>query len=742
MSTNLQQIGTPLLDMDGIATQLHIKGPLVGITADSQEQFSPFVTLKDIEEAGGSDTLITTIGTGPDGEPISLNRFALAYFTDDMEEEDIDRNKVENSHLLEGHEWSDFYLANRGSEAEIHTTTIVNKFNDQIKDLRAQVIQIMGYLAKNNIVDHYRPMEGFYDTFRDSYPLHQTGCLGTAYQDSAPVDAFKAITLYTGEVSNFNVGDWIIVTRGTNLNDASRRTLVKVESIVGNKVIFDRYVSMQITKDNTHLYKSLGVSHKHSFLFGHFSQQVASSNMIYTGVDDDNYRKRRKINVAHTGYATTFRINPNRANGLYEYYLDTIEICVKKTGNPGALMCYIINAAHIDNFEDPEQAADEGILLAKSAPLIVDNNVGEQICKFEFRGDDDQYPLLDNIDQGIDGDSGRTRFCMIIEALYADSTNYYELLFLQHYDAATNTLSDLQLNNIVYKYQEQPSDELMLADNFKTLTTNIDINSADLFYGVTIRPVEYSTFNTHPEGLYTADFKTYEPIQVNTARLTLRIAREGYFTVSTTSAPSTGNVRNGGTVQYIEDKTYRTADEILSTFSPMVITNDNDETGTRKLIIGNNIVEISDISGNNITIQNGAHILPGDPVYPMGYIVYLLCSREYWDSTLQQWRTEGTPVRVKLDIVSVQPAYNEAEKVGIVENINNSTVDDAIKTRLREKERISDNLIFEADLHSTRYFNKFQLQIYWRSMAGTSNPPKSYAGRIYDLSVSLDRHIT
>ena len=52
---------------------------------------------------------------------------------------------------------------------------------------------------------------------------------------------------------------------------------------------------------------------------------------------------------------------------------------------------------------------------------------------------------------------------------------------------------------------------------------------------------------------------------------------------------------------------------------------------------------------------------------------------------------------------------------------------------------ISDNIIFEADIDNEKEYNCFELQIFWRTMASTVL--KSFTGRIYDLSLSLNRKV-
>ena len=738
MSTNLQQVGTPLLDMDNVATQLHIKGVLMGIDEETgEEQYSPFISLNDLKIAGTDGSLVKYLGVNSDGQPVQINHLAVAYHPDGMPDSEVDRNKVNDSQHLDGHEVDYFYTSEQGSNAEERVNSVIDYYGKEISELRAQNIQLMNFLAKKGVIDNYRPWAGFYDTFRSSYPVHQKGYLATAFVDSPSQNMMR---VKDEEIGYFAEGDYVVVVNGDNIYDEMNRKLLRIDKITGTTMVFSGYTGFSIKAEQTHVYRSFATSYKNSFAFGEFEAQHASAKEIYTGVDDDNFRTRRKIKASHTGYATTFRINPNRANGASSYYLSNIEIAAKKIGSPGDLKCYIINAANIDAFETPSQARDEGIILAESKPLSMENRTGETIVSFDFF-QDGQYALLENIDQGIEKDVGRTRFCMIIEALNADTTNYYEILFLQHYDEATNELSDLQLNNVVYEYYESPTAELAAADNFSTLVTDSKINNADLFYGVTIRPVEQSKFTPNSEGIYSAAFDTYEPIRVGHAKLTMRVAREGIFNVTSTSANNTNDVPDNGTVRYQEDMSYRVSGEQAMNYEGFAILSDQGEENNRLVVIGNNVREVDHIDGDKIVIKRGAHIEAGDPIYPMSYVAYLLCSNREWDEATQSYKTSGTPVSVKLDNISVQPYFLSQETGLMKEAINNDDTTDVVRSRFRDSIVKSDNIIFEADLDSNTVheFNHFQLQVYWRSMA--NKPSESFAGRIYDLSVSLDRKV-
>jgi hypothetical protein len=48
----------------------------------------------------------------------------------------------------------------------------------------------------------------------------------------------------------------------------------------------------------------------------------------------------------------------------------------------------------------------------------------------------------------------KIRYCAIIEALDANDSNYYDIVFLQN-KKPDNTMGDLQVNNITYLYEQK-----------------------------------------------------------------------------------------------------------------------------------------------------------------------------------------------------------------------------------------------------------------------------------------------
>lgn len=735
MSENLQRIGTPLLDVDGLATTLHIKGALVDVDkVKGEEIYSPFITARDIENAGQPFSLINNLGKDSKGNPISINRLAIAYNPPGLPDSEFNREKINDSQHLQGHEADYFYTANQGAIVEAKTKEISSNFNKEISDLRAQYVQLMNFLAKKGFIDNYKPWAGYYDAFRDSYPIYQKGVIATAFVDSS---AQNLIRVKDEEVAFFHPGDYVVVVDGEDPNNILSRKILQIEKIQGSTIFFSGYTGFAIKANQTRLFRTLGRTYHNMFIFGAFDEKSASAKEIYTGLDDDNFRSRRKIIADNTGFATTFRINPSRADGASNYYLANIEISAKKVGSPGDLKCYVINAANILDFESIQQARDDGLIIAESQPLSMENRSGETIVQFDF-SQEGQYPILENIDKGVSKDSGKTRFCMIIEALSADNSNYYEILFLQHYDEPTNTLTDLQLNNITYEYSAVNTSALSAYEQ-SALTTDDNINKADMFYGIRLRPVEEGLYKPFEEGIYSTTFKTYEPIRVNNAKMIMRVAREGMFNVVSTSSDDDNNVPDNGTIKFKEDLTYRVDSEQAVSLDGFAITANAGDKGNRKIVVGTHVTEIESVEGDKIVIKKGANIEPGAPIYPMSYTAMLTCSNKYWDEDAQEYKLDGDPVTVELEISSVQPYFLEQETNIMSNAINKMETNDSLRSNFRNKLAISDNLVFEAPISSNREFNQFDLQIHWRMMS--SQASISFAGKIYDLSVSLDRKV-
>ena len=154
MSTNLQRVGTPLLDMDGIATQLHIKGVLTGIDDETKEEkYSPFISLNDIKTAGMSSAMIQTIGVDNEGYPVSVADLAIAYKESDTVTTTPDRRTtVRNSVYLDEHPAAYFFSQEEGDKINDDARIAIERLNKNSppKKIKPSPIKRKGISANKN----------------------------------------------------------------------------------------------------------------------------------------------------------------------------------------------------------------------------------------------------------------------------------------------------------------------------------------------------------------------------------------------------------------------------------------------------------------------------------------------------------------------------------------------------------------------------------------------------------------
>ena len=115
------------------------------------------------------------------------------------------------------------------------------------------------------------------------------------------------------------------------------------------------------------------------------------------------------------------------------------------------------------------------------------------------------------------------------------------------------------------------------------------------------------------------------------------------------------------------------------------------------------------------------------PIYRVGYKVFLKAKRKEYVPEWNTWE-ERERVKIELPLSAVMP------------------------DRIKRSETISDRLIFQNEFineedpdKAAKYFNEFELQIYWRteysSPFDNDRYKEHFLGRIHDLSLSFDRSI-
>lgn len=715
--------GPTSLNMDDIADNLsvvhhHVKKLDIDKRQDNSMDKPVLASyLAEIQKADDTDLVAG----------IAAERIAVAATS-------TDRTTVNNSILFDGHKWSDVMTKTEGGGLQDRTDAAITNYANDIKELRDEVYQLREELAKSGVVTGYKPYAGFYDLFREHQPMHEAEVIATAIADSATQYSIKVEdTVF----DRFAVGDKILVKSLVTGDTALVGIQAKEKN--GMTLTFDRATGFNLLKDKATVYKSKGNIINGTFTFGEITPERPGNKEFYSCLDDDTYRTRRRISKKHAGFGYTFRIPDN----LQKNYLAKIDFKIKKFGNPGALMCYVIDERDMSRWKNADQAAADNDpasddyaatkfnFYAKSQPLTVDAAKGEHLTSFTFydptagelvpvaaadlsaaeyaaltteeqvaleangsimKRNQSSYPLM----KKVDTTDHKVRYCMIIEALNADANNYYDFVFLQNKDDSGKFV-DLQLNNITYSYQEVESSS---ADD--ALTTSADINSADIYYGVTLIEAVHEAFTPYDDGVYSAHFKTQEPVEVNSARLMLRIAREGMFSVDPNGSSTIGDMGDGGVV------------------AAKGATNDDVDGFTsckdKDVVIGTEIRNIAAVAGEKLTVEKGLAVETDAPVYPVGYTVTLNAKLKRWDADICKTKILNE-ARFTLPLVTVMP------------------------DQYKISDKVSDRLIFEAELTSIadtlQSFNDFELQICWEKSCKTVTT--NMAGRIHDLVLSFDR---
>lgn len=652
---DLTKVGTSLLEMDDIAEFLNVA--------------KEFTTKDEIENAGKGKKIEKVAG-------IEAGRVAQSIPSD--------RTTIRNATLLDEHP-ADYFLSKASGDGIIRDTTNIKKtYSAEMKELRDEVYQLRMELSKCGVTVPYANYAGFYDIFREKSPAHINAAVANAIEDSRTQYEIK---IQDDKFSQFVAGDKVML-KSLLSGETAVLTIDRLEPD-GETVHFSSASGFDIKKDKCEVYKSKGNLINGTFTFGEITPERPGNKEFYSCLDDDTFRTRLSIKKSHTGFGYTFRIPAARQKN----YLSKVEVQIKKFGNPGDLMCYIIDERNIQNWKNAAKAEEDGIIIAKSQPLEVDIRLGEHLADFSFY-DGTQYPLL----KEVDTTDHKIRYCMIIEALSVDDSNYYELVFLQN-KKDDGTFDDLQLNNITYNYTEKED-----RSTDQALITDAKINATDLYYGVTLIEAVTEVFTPYEDGIYTAKFKTHEPVEVSKGRLTMRIAREGMFTVDPTGTSALGNLGDGGVI-VAKGKTH----DDVSGFTRCV---------DKDVIVGTTIRNVANVLDNKLTLKKGMYVESGDPVYPIGYTVFIKAKRTIWNETDCKLETVDS-ARFSMPLSVIMPDGH------------------------KKSDEISDRLIFECDFIGNdmerHYFNEFEIQVCWEKSC--KDIAANFAGRIHDLSLSLDRSI-
>ena len=624
-----------------------------------------------------------------------------------------DRTTVLNAQRLGGKPADQYLTEEDGGHITRNYNKIREVYSDEIRDLRDELYQLKGELVKRGIVTNYNPYSGFQDAFHNSDPVYLKDPLVEGLlEDSMTQDEIR-IPEYA--FNDLDLNDYIVLHQKDIDRFHVARVTAKMED--GETVKFAPASAFPIKGEMTDLYKSLGMYDNGSFAFMRPAEKIPTTQEFHSTLNDDTTRTRRNITNPNTGFATTFRV-PNSAFSVdgepkTEGYLVRAEAKITRFGTPGSLVAYVINEEDIANFKNPQQAEEDGILIAKSQPVLPPAEQMERLIDFDFY-DGVSYPIIKN-DETVDK---KTRFCLILEATgTVDNMNYYRVQFLQHKDETTGELGDLQLNNITYEYtqRENNSDE-------PALTTNQVVNSADLYYGIVTRGIVTNGIIPYREGVYTAKVNLQEPIEISRARLMLRINREGYYMTGRPGNPIEGSIQDGNNLLFQKDPS------LGAIYDMQEIAGIGAKNHDDWVVVGKQLRKLVSQNQDSIQLEKGVFLEDENmPIYRVGYKVYLKAIRKEYVPEWNTWE-ERERVKIELPLSAVMP------------------------DRIKRSETISDRLLFQNEFIdetdpdlAAKYFNEFELQVYWRTEYSgpfdNDRYKEHFLGRIHDLSLSFDKSI-
>lgn len=631
------------------------------------------------------------------------------------------RDTVNNALNLNGIPADEYMTATTGAGIITNQLNLKNLYGEDLKDLRDELYQLKNELVKNGLVNNNGQYEGYIDYFKRNHYVNEQNVLGTASTVSA-ANNNEIIVEDIDVLDQLKVYDFISVFNKANKTfDIKQIASINTET---KTVVLDSDLRSVVRGEEVEIYKSQGIINDGLYKFAFDAENQLSSEEFHTGLSDDTYNVTKRINESNKGYGTSFRI-PEAKQG----YVTSVEICAKAYGAPGALMAYLMDSRDIDKFLNPSLAEfeynedktsenpDGWHFFAASQPYTLDAAQGKRYINFNFVQEDGSYPLMSR-----DSDGTTVRYVLVIEALDANASNYYDIVFLQHRNSS-GTMGDLELNNISYIYTRKSDNSVE-----KALFADEELNKFDMYYHITTRAVTENEVEAQKQGLYTAHYSAQNvkgSFKANKARLMLRIKREGEWNVVTDSAQPRAyinevinvvNANDKNNIKNIED--LRLKSEIYKRIEDR--SNELEISEQAPAILGNNISKIQGIDVSTVTTEKPVLLKNNDKLYRCGYLVNINAREISFNKETGEY-VVGPYDHYMMPLTEV---FKDLEPVS---------------------NEYSDRLIFECNLMGKdlqpKNYNDFEIQIFWenRELSTYADIKASQMGAIKDLVLSFAR---
>lgn len=267
-----------------------------------------------------------------------------------------DRHTVSNALKLGGIS-ADNYITAEGANALLSDTYQVSvNSGNEIKNLRDELYQLKGELAKAGLIQNNPCYNGFVDAFKIGKEKYIKDAVTITATDMSQVQLGYLIVEDTSELT---AGEYICI-------NTSSPQIVQIQEVTGKDRVNLMTSVVGPVPRGTAITKALGIYNEGMFVFGKKKDVAIAPQEKYIILNDDAQPLLlTKKYTPNSGYAAQINI-PSTARGA----IRRVGVQAKVTGFPGGLRCYVID--NTNNNEDVftmstiEEMKEKGKIIGES----------------------------------------------------------------------------------------------------------------------------------------------------------------------------------------------------------------------------------------------------------------------------------------------------------------------------------------------------------------------------------------